>query len=142
MSFDLKIFDGDLVVGEDGDLKKVQDTDKLIQDVLKFLLTEVRSNPWFQWYGSPISGTLIGSALDASFLVSMAENQIRAGLETIQNLQREQAAQQKLTPGEWLAALREVSILRNEINPTFFTIKLAVLTKAMRSATISFTVDS
>lgn len=140
MSFDLKITNRDLAIGSDGDLDKVQNTDKLVQDVLKLLLTKIGSNPFFPWYGSPLTSSMVGTALDASFLISMAENQIRSGLETIQNLQRDQAIRQKVTPGELLAAIRSIQVLRSPIDPRFFTIELTLLTKALKSITTSFTV--
>ena len=42
MSFDIKISQGDLAIGSDGDLARVEDTDKLVQDVLKILMTKKR----------------------------------------------------------------------------------------------------
>jgi hypothetical protein len=140
MSFELKILNGDLVIGTNGDLAKVQDTEKLIQDILKLLMTELGSNPFFPWYGTTLSATMVGSPLEISFLASIAENQIRSGLETIQNLQRSQAAQQKVTPAELFAAIKNVSVVRSQVDPTHFTIYLSFLTKALTIVNTSFNV--
>jgi phage baseplate assembly protein W len=140
MSFDLKISGGDLVIDTDADLAIVQDSEKLIQDVLKFLMTPIGSNVFWSWYGSPLAGSMIGSPFDSNFISSMAENQIRSGLETIQSLQKEQATKQIVSPAELLAAIKSVNVVRNQIDPTFFTISLSLLTKNLTIANTTFNV--
>lgn len=140
MSFDLKILGGDLVVGTNGDLDQVSDTDKLIQDVLKMLMMEVGSNVFFPFLGSSVSSTMIGSPYDEEFIASVATNQIRSSLETLQNMQRDQSAKQIVTPGELLAAIKSVEIVRNDVDPTFFSVLLTVLTKNLTTADTSFNV--
>lgn len=141
MSFDFKILNGDLVIGTNGDLSQVQNTEKLVQDVLKMLMTEIGSNQFFAWIGSPLSSTMIGSGYDEEFISSMAENQIRSSLETLQNLQREQGNKQIVTPGELLAAIKSVNIVRNEVDPTFFSVLLSILTKNLTTVNTSFNVS-
>ena len=141
MSFDLKILDGDLVVGTNADLAQVQNTEKLVQDILKMLMTEIGSNQFFAWYGSPLGSTMVGSPYDTEFIASVAESQIRTSLETLQNLQREQSAKQIVTPSELLAAIKTVNIVRNEVDPTFFSVLLSVLTKNLTVANTSFNVS-
>ncbi|SRR6266581_6620986 len=140
MSFDLKIANGDLVIDTNSDVATVQNSEKLIQDVLKFLMTPISANKFFPWYGSPLAGTMIGSPFDSNFISSMAENQIRSGLETIQSLQKEQATKQIVTPSELLAAIKSVNVVRNQIDPTFFTISLSLLTKNLTIANTTFNV--
>jgi hypothetical protein len=131
MSFDLKILDGDLVIGANGDLEKVQNTDKLIQDILKIAITPLGGNPFYPFYGSPISKNLVGSALSFTFSSSIASNQLKNSLETLQKLQKEQATFQAVSPYEMLAAVRNVSIERNQVDPRFFSIAIEALTKAL-----------
>ena len=140
MSFDLKILNGDLVIDTDADLAIVENSDKLIQDVLKMLMTPLGSNIFFNWYGSILAGTMIGSPFDGNFIASMAQNQIQSSLETIQNLQKEQATKQIVSPSELLAAIKSVNVVRNQIDPTFFTISLALLTKNLTIANTTFNV--
>lgn len=140
MSFDLKIAGGDLVIDTDADVAVVQNSEKLIQDVLKMLMTPLGSNVWFSWYGSPLAGSMIGSPFESDFIESMAENQIRSSLETIQSLQKEQATKQIVTPSELLAAIKSVVVMRNQIDPTFFTISLSLLTKNLTIANTTFNV--
>ena len=140
MSFDLKIFNGDLVIGTNGDFSQVKYSEKLIQDILKILMTETGTNVHFQWYGSLLSASMVGSPYDTQFIATVAENQIRSSLETIQNLQKEQATRQFVSPSELLAAIKSVNVIRNQIDPTFFSINLAVLTKNLTIAKTSFNV--
>lgn len=141
MSFDFKIENGDVKIGTNGDLGKVQDVEKLVQDILKLLMTEIGSNRFFPWYGSSLSQSMIGSGFDGTFLTTIAENQIRNGLDTIMNLQREQAGQQKVTPSELLAAIKNISVQRNQVDPTFFTITLEVLTRSLKVVPVTFNVS-
>lgn len=141
MSFDLKILNGDLVIGTDGDFARVQDSEKLIQDILKMLMTEQGSNIFFSWYGSSLSSSMIGSPYDSEFISSVAENQIRSSLEILQSLQREQSAKQIVTPGELLAAIKSLNVVRNQVDPTFFSVLLSVLTKNLTVADASFNVN-
>lgn len=138
MSFDLKIINGDLAIGSNNDLDKVINTDKLIQDVLKLLMTELGANPFFPWYGSPLSSSVIGTSLDEKFIVSIAENQIRSGIETIINLQREQSVSQKVSASELIAAIKAVSVVRNLVDPRMFTVEVEVIAKSLRVAKASF----
>ena len=139
MSFDLRINQGDLVIGSDGDLSKVEDVEKLIQDVLKILMTPIGANVFFTWYGSLLSGSMVGQVMDATFRRSAVEQQIRSNLETLQRMQKQQAANgQRVTPGELLAAIQNIQVHRNVVDPTYFTVAVRILTKGFQSATATF----
>jgi len=138
VSFDLKIKNGDIRMGSNGDLDKIQDVEKLVQDILKLLMTEIGSNPFNPWYGSSLSQSMIGSGFDGNFLTTLAEGQIRSGLETIMALQREQSAQQKVSAGELLASIKGINVQRNQTDPTFFTITLEILTKSLKVVPVTF----
>jgi hypothetical protein len=140
MSFDLKILNGDLVIGTNSDFGTVENTEKLIQDILKMLMTEIGSNQNFPWYGSSITSSMLGSPYDIEFIATIAENQIRSSLETLQSLQREQSLKQIVTPSELLAAIKNINVIRNEVDPTFFSVLLSVLTKNLNVADASFDV--
>ena len=131
MSFDLKIQDGDLKIGSNGDLQQVRDTNKLVQDILKIISTQIGSNPFFPWYGSPITKSLLGRSFDYKFVSSIATQQLRSTLETLQKLQKDQIRRNQIvTPQEQLAAIQKVLVERNIVDPRFYTIVLTVLSKA------------
>jgi hypothetical protein len=132
MSFDLKIVDGDLKISSTGDLQKVENTDKLIQDIIKILTVPIGGNPFFPWYGSPISNSLVGNPLSFQFIGTLASSQLRGSLENLQKLQNAQVSTgQKVTPAELLAAIKEVSIQRNQIDPRYFRVVINALSKAL-----------
>ena len=138
MSFDLRILAGDLEIGADGDLGKVEDTEKLIQEILKVAHTPLGSNLFYPWYGSPISQSLIGNALDMEFVSSVASSQLQSSLENLQRLQQKQALEQRVTPFEQLAAVKNVTITRNQADPRFFLVVIDVVTRALSTVTTQF----
>lgn len=139
MSFDLSITNGDLVIGTDGDLKKVQDNEKLIQDILKIAATQSGSNPFFPWYGSPLSKTIIGGIFPIGMTDVLASDQLRSSLALLQKLQGIQVQKgQRVSPGELLAAVRNVGVLRNRIDPRHFRVTIDVVTKALTPLTTGF----
>ena len=142
MSFDLRISQGDLAIGSDADFDRVEDTDKLIQDVLKILLTPLGGNPFHTWYGSLISNTLVGNVFEEEFLIKIASSQINSALETMQNLQKAQTAVQKVTPNELLAAIRDVEVNRNPVDPRIYSVFVTVLTKGLSTVRTSFSVNN
>ena len=141
MSFDLKIVDGDISVGTNNDLDIVENTDKLVQDIVKIVFTPLGSNPFHPWYGSPITRSLIGRAYDKAFTSVIATQQLQASLTRLQSLQFDQLRRNQLvTASEQLAAIKSVNIDRNVNDPRFFTIFLTVLTKAFSRVDIPVTV--
>lgn len=138
MSFDLRVSNGDLVIGTDGDLQKVENTDKLIQDLLKISLTPLGSNKFFPMYGSAASDTLVGNALDFNFTSSIASSQLRNSIETLQKLQKIQANIQMVTASEIIAVVQQISINQNVIDPRFISVVIKVFTRALSSVQTGF----
>ena len=111
MSFDLKIINGDLVINN-GDLRTVVDSEKLIQDILKICLTEVGSNPFQPGYGSFLSRTMIGNPMYTSTIVQIGKSQLNTCLTNLQNLQQIQIkSRQRMTADEQLAAITDISVI-------------------------------
>lgn len=142
MSFDFKVVSGDLAIGPDGDLLQVIDTEKLIQDILKMVTTPLGSNVFFPWYGSSVSKSLVGAAFDMEFVSTIASGQLTNSMETLQRLQQVQAQRQAVSPGELIAAIQQISIERNQIDPRFFRILIKVVTRALTSAQTEFELNS
>lgn len=142
MSFDLQINNGDLVIGNNGDLAIIQGTTKLEQALLKIVLTPLGGNPIQQWYGSMINKTLIGSILQGDIVLTMATSQLRSAIETLQQIQNMQVASgQSVTPDEQIAAISNIDIQRNKIEPRLLTVVLTVLNKSFGRVNTSFTVS-
>jgi phage baseplate assembly protein W len=142
MSFDLKIVNKDLVINQ-GKLQTVQDSEKLIQDILKILLTDVGSNPLHPGYGSFLSRSVIGNPAQTSVIVQIAKSQINtclAGLQQLQNVQVKSF--QKISADEQLAAITGISVLRSSFDPRLFNIKVSGLTKGYQPISTAFTVST
>jgi hypothetical protein len=140
MSYDFTISQGDLKIGPDGDLDKVENTAKLIQDILKIAITPLGSNVLYPWYGSPVAQTLVGNVFDSEFISTIATGQLTNAIDALRNLQQEQSKSQRVTPFEQIAALRNISIERNQVDPRFFSVRINVLTKALSQVSTSFSV--
>jgi len=140
MSFDFRIRNGDLAIGADGDLERIENTEKLIQDILKIVITPMGSNQFYPWYGSRISKSLIGQVFDHEFMSTVAASQLQNALENLQRLQQEQARQQRVTPFEQLAAVKGVRIERNQVDPRYFLVVISTVTRALTEANTSLTI--
>lgn len=137
MSFDLRLRQGDLAINSDGDVEVVENTAKLVQDILKLLSTQLGANRRYPYYGSPITQALIGRPLEDQFIETVATQQLRESLQLLQRLQTEQLRRnQVVTPSEQIAAIRRVRVTQNPIDPRFFQIALTVLNKSRRSVEI------
>jgi phage baseplate assembly protein W len=141
MSFDLKISNGDFVISG-GKLTIVQDSEKLIQDILKMCLTAAGSNPIHSWYGSFISRTIIGSPQDTSIIVQIAKSQLNTALENLKSLQELQVKSfQRVSADEQIAAILDISIIRNQFDPRLIDVKIKVMTKGLKPISTSFKVN-
>lgn len=142
MSIDLKITNGDLVINQ-GALQTVQDSEKLIQDILKICLTDVGSNPLHPSYGSFLSRSVVGNAAQTSVIVQIATSQLNTCLTNLQQLQQLQLKSfQKVSADEQLAAITGISVLRSTYDPRLFNVKIRGLTKGYQPITTSFTVNT
>ena len=142
MSFDLKISQGDLRLSETRDLAIVENSEKLTQDVLKIVTTPIGGNPFFPWYGSPIEQSLVGTSFETQFVAAVATNQLRTSLENLQSLQKEQLkTAQLVTPQESIAAVQDINVHRNTIDPRFFRLTITVLSKAFRRVQTSLQIS-
>ena len=142
MSFDLQIKNGDVAIGTSGDFQQVQNTQKLIQDVVKMLITPLGSNIFQPGYGSPITGSLIGNSFDGNFVSSIAINQINNSLQALQKLQAAQATKQLISPSEQIAAISRINVFRNQSDPRFFTVAVKIIAKDLSIVSTQFQVST
>jgi phage baseplate assembly protein W len=141
MSFDLKITNRDIIISN-GDLKTVRDSEKLIQDVLKIALTEVGSNPLNTWYGSFLSRTMIGNALDTGIIVQIGQSQLQTALENLKSLQNIQSKSfQRISADEQISAIKNIAIIRSQ-DPRLFSVVITIITKGFKPITTSFNIST
>ncbi len=142
MSFDLKITNGDLVI-KNGDLQPVFDADKLIQDILKLCLTTAGTNPLHPWYGSFLSRTIVGNPMETPMLVQISRSQLTTALENLKGLQDLQVKTfQKVSADEQIGSILDISVIRNNVDPRLFEVKLKIVTKGFRTVSTGFRVSA
>ncbi len=142
MSFDLKVKNGDLVI-EGGDFKKIVDSEKLTQDILKIALSPVGSNPSHPWYGSYLSKSLIGSGLSTDIIFQFGQSQLQNALDNLKSLQESQIRNfQDVSANEHIGAILDISLNRSTTDPRLFDVLIKVITKGYKSATTGFTIST
>lgn len=142
MSIDLKIVNGDLVINQ-GALQTVKDSEKLIQDILKILLTDIGADPLQPSYGSYLSRAVVGNAMQNSAITQIAKSQINTCMVNLQQLQQLQVKSlQKVSADEQLAAVTGISVIRSPFDPRLFNIKVSGLTKGFQPVSTAFTLST
>ena len=142
MSLDLQLINGDLSISN-GQLNTVQDSQKLIQDILKICLTDVGGNPLYPSYGSFLSRSVIGNPAPSSVIVQIATSQLNTCLSNLQTLQQLQLKSfQKMSADEQLAAILGISVIRSSNDPRLFNVKIKCMTKGLQPISTSFMVNN
>lgn len=142
MSFDLKLTNGDVSI-KSGDVDIVERSDKMVQDILKFISTPVGTLLAFPSYGTYVTKSLIGTADTDEFISNVAEQQLRSGLRILQQLQQDQMKQNQIvTADEQIAAIKDVSVNRAADDPRYFIGYLTVISKAFQMQTIPFAIST
>ena len=140
MSFDLKIEKGDISIGNDGAIKLVIDNDKLRQDIIKILLTELGENKFHPEYGSEVGSIKIGHIADKTLLESDLTLCAETAIRKLINLQKNQSKYQYLTPGEVIVDIVDISVGRDELDPRMYNIFISILTQKLTTIVESVTI--
>lgn len=107
-----------------GATKMVADENLLYQSVLKVILTEIRSNIYYPWYGSTL-GDLIGSKVVGGTEAGIRQSVSKA-LTMFQNLQTAQAKYQRISAKERLFAVDNIAVSQSPTDPTVFLVEVDV----------------
>jgi hypothetical protein len=113
----------------------VQDENLLYQSVLKVILTELRSNLYYPWYGSSLS-SLIGSKVTGGTAAGIRQS-ISQALTMFQNLQSAQSKYQRITAKERLFAVDGIGVTPSPNDPTVFFIEVNVRNYASEPVNIT-----
>ena len=113
----------------------VSDENLLYQSVLKVILTEIRSNIYYPWYGSTLSN-LIGSKVVGGTTAGIRQS-VSQALTMFQNLQMAQAKYQRITAKERLFAVDAISVNQSPKDPTVFLIEVDVRNYSSEPISIS-----
>ena len=138
MSYDLKLENGDLKIGTNGDLATVKDTEKVLQDCAKITITPIGSNKAHSWYGSLLGSSLLGSGLDISFIKQSAAQQLQTSLEVLQSLQKTQMQYQQVTSAEYIRKIKQILINSDPNDPRLIYITESIITNALTEVSVNF----
>ena len=140
MSFDLKIANNDLILNADGDINIVTNNDKLRQDILKILITNIGTNRFHPWYGSAITKKSIGQVADQKFNELQMTSSVQQSIENLMKLQkRQQQSGQVVSAAELIIAINNVFVERDKIEPRQYNIVVSILTGALTTINQTFT---
>lgn len=127
MSFDLRLSNGDIVLGADQDFSTVVDHEKLIQDIIKIITTSQGSNKFQPAIGSLINKRLVGQTLNAQNTVTVLQGSIQEALVLLQKLQKQQAQKQALSPAETLIQLNSIDVTRDSVDPRQLNVVVKIM---------------
>lgn len=102
----------------------VRDENLLYQSVLKYLLTEIRSNVYHPWYGSTLT-TLIGTKVLGGTGAGIRQS-VTTALTSFKALQDAQAKYQRITAKERLFAVDNIAVAQSPADPTVFLVQVSV----------------
>lgn len=121
-----------------GGLLKVRDEYLLMQNVEKFIVTTINSNPFHLYVGTGLVG-LIGKRISsASFLQSQITAEISRALQKLQDLQSQYLnTGRAVTDGELLATVDSIQVNQDKIDPSIFRVSVTVT--AQSGKTVQFT---
>lgn len=130
MSFDLKIFKGDLQIDKSGSIVTVSGNQKLRQDIIKVLLTAYGDNRYHPGYGSSLGQIEIGSS-DPGLTEAEIKNSALSAINGLIAMQRRQSRYQTLSPSETIVSVLDLSVLRDKIDPRLYNLRISVLTQQL-----------
>lgn len=96
----------------------------LYQSCLKIILTELRSNIYYPWYGTNLISSIGTKALSGTTVA--VQQAVRTALTNFQNLQAAQANFQRVTAAERLYSIDRVVCTPSPVDPTVYLVEVAV----------------
>lgn len=139
MSFEIRLLNGDLSLDKTGNFESITKTSKLQQDILKILQTEFGSNRFHPNFGSSLTSALIGKGMPDDYIVqNTAEETITESLDLLRSEQEKQTQVQEVDPEEVYLGIRELIILKDQIEPRQYNIFLEVISQALTTERIIF----
>lgn len=100
-------------------LKWATDENKLLQSAEKIVMTTKNTNIFHPWYGSRFKSNLYSKIVDERLFVTGISTDVSRALKDLRELQEKQARIQKVTNGEYLTRVGQVSVYSMEVNENF-----------------------
>jgi len=110
-----------------GGLYTIRDEALLMQNIEKFVITTINSNPFHQFIGTGLVGLIGNKIANTSFLVSQITSEITRTLQKLQDLQAQyQMTGRAITPGEMLESVNDIQVTSDEEDPTILRATISV----------------
>lgn len=121
-----------------GDLPVLRNEYLLMQNVEKFVITRLGSNPFQSFVGTALESLIGTKVSNPSFLVSQITSEISRALKKFQDLQAQyKQTGRPVTDGELLQAVESITVTQNVTDPTVYEAKVVV--SAVSGKTVEFT---
>lgn len=140
MSFDIRVINGDIDFGANGDVVQVTDSDKLAQDVVKLLNTPIGTSPLNLGYGSALTVANIGESIDPALAIDQTIISITAGLEQLIALQDQQRSFQIVTDAESIIDFETPLVQQDPADPRQFNIVVNAISRDLTPISIALVV--
>lgn len=127
--------ENDFRFGTDGQSIVIDNENLLYQSCLKILLTELKSNIYYSWYGANLM-SLIGSKSNPATEESIRTS-IREALKNLQNQQALQSKYQRISPKERLYSIDNVGVRQSPSDPTVYLADITVRNYSFEPISIS-----
>jgi hypothetical protein len=122
-----------------GEVIKVQNTDLLVQEVLKITYTEKGSNPFHEWYGTSILDGIGKKLSDRGIVQNMIVTDIREAFKRWQSIkkQQEETVGQFVSDEEFPFRLLLVNLEQDDNDPTVIFVNALVQSRSSQPIQVS-----
>ena len=121
-------------------LNIVERNDKIIQDIIKILLTDLGENKFHPYYGSSAGKLDVGSVLDQDFFKTKIEDSVIQAINNLISLQKNRAKFQYITPSETILEVSGVRVNRDTNDPRMWSVFVSVITLELQEISQTVTI--
>lgn len=117
-----------------GRVVTIEDEDKLLQDMQKFVITIKGSNPFHRYIGTKIVEMIGSKLLDTNFTIMTVTQEVVDTLLILKDLQIQQESLQKVTNREFLYRVVVVDVKQSQVDPSVFNVLIMAVNRAGETA--------
>lgn len=120
-----------------GDFLVIRDENLLLQNLEKFTVTEIQSNPFHTFIGTSLVKLLGSRITDTAFITNKVTQQITAALDVLKSLQEQyKLTGRAVTDGELLDIVENVTVRFDDEDPTI--LRADVTARAVSGQTVNY----
>ena len=110
-----------------GNLVRARDEKLLLQNLEKFVVTELKSNPFHSFLGTSLVSLLGEKIRDSNLMAARVSEEINTSIEKLRDLQEQyKATGRALTDGEQVGSVDFIEVLPDEDDPTILRASVEV----------------